>query len=239
VASKAVGWGPSAKDPATTTLRKAFPGKGDPIDINLSPKEKAAVGSIAIGTTTKKGERNERPSVFAPAPADVFSSSPKNIFRAASPKKAETEDSFKEETKSSVVLRREGKEVEIPLEKLVEAVIKQESSGNPKAVSNKGARGLMQLMPETARYVAGKLGEKYRPDDVAQNVRIGTKYLSMLKEMFNNDAELVLTAYHSGEGRVRDLLKKHKGKSLSDIRASLGPAGREYADSVIKRIKHG
>ena len=80
---------------------------------------------------------------------------------------------------------------------LLHAVISVESGYNPAAVSPKGARGLMQLMPGTAsRYgVANAL-------DPEQNIRGGAKYLSDLMKMFNSDKQLVLAAYNAGENAV-------------------------------------
>lgn len=80
----------------------------------------------------------------------------------------------------------------------VHAVIRAESNGNAKAVSQKGAQGLMQLMPETA----SKLGVKdaFDPTD---NVSAGTRYLRELLARYNNDPLRALAAYNTGAGRVQ------------------------------------
>jgi soluble lytic murein transglycosylase-like protein len=80
---------------------------------------------------------------------------------------------------------------------LLHAIIQVESAYNPKAVSPKGAVGLMQLMPATAK----RLGVKDRTD-AASNVDGGARYLRYLLELFNNNMELALAAYNAGENAV-------------------------------------
>lgn len=89
---------------------------------------------------------------------------------------------------------------------LVKAVIAAESAFQPGAVSPKGARGLMQVMPDTAaRY--GLVGDRQRSAeqkllDPALNLRIGTHYLRDLLARFSNDVALTLAAYNAGEMAV-------------------------------------
>ena len=88
---------------------------------------------------------------------------------------------------------------------LVSAVIYEESRFNPSSNSNKGAVGLMQLVPETAVYISKKLKDKdFNPDkiaDVDQNIRYGTYYLKYLDDKYK-DLDKVLAAYNAGEGNV-------------------------------------
>jgi soluble lytic murein transglycosylase-like protein len=80
---------------------------------------------------------------------------------------------------------------------LIHAVISAESGYNPFARSRKGAAGLMQLMPATAK----RYGVTNRLDP-AQNIRGGSRYLRDLVRMFNNDLHLAVAAYNAGENAV-------------------------------------
>jgi soluble lytic murein transglycosylase-like protein len=83
---------------------------------------------------------------------------------------------------------------------LIAAVIRAESNGLPRAVSRKGARGLMQLMPGTAR----RLGVK-SAFDPRENIRAGAAYLAELAERFGEtNADLILAAYNAGEHAVEE-----------------------------------
>jgi hypothetical protein len=80
---------------------------------------------------------------------------------------------------------------------LVKAIIKSESNFNQKAISKKGARGLMQLMPQTA--LALGVSDCFRPED---NIDGGIRYLSYLIGLYNGDLRLTLAAYNAGEAAV-------------------------------------
>jgi soluble lytic murein transglycosylase-like protein len=103
---------------------------------------------------------------------------------------------------------------------LLLAVISAESGFRAKAVSPKGAQGLMQLMPATAR----RLGVT-DPFDPEQNVRGGARYLNELMRLFNDDLRLALAAYNAGENAV---LKY--GRSIPPY-----PETRQYVTRVMER----
>jgi soluble lytic murein transglycosylase-like protein len=80
---------------------------------------------------------------------------------------------------------------------LIQALIVVESGFNPRAVSKRGAVGLMQLRPETAaRY---GVADRY---DATENIRAGSRYLADLMTLFDSNTELALAAYNAGEGAV-------------------------------------
>ncbi|MEG0874110.1 MAG: lytic transglycosylase domain-containing protein [Clostridiales bacterium] len=93
---------------------------------------------------------------------------------------------------------------------LVYAIMKQESNFEPTAVSQKGALGLMQLMPETAQWCAGKIGIEYKEDKLdkpSYNLKISIWYISYLNSIFKNDTTKVIAAYNGGYGNVLSWVK--------------------------------
>lgn len=103
---------------------------------------------------------------------------------------------------------------------LVFLVIEKESRFHTRAVSPKGAMGLMQLMPGTAR----RLGVR-KPFDAAENIRGGTQYMRELMDMFGGKVDLVLASYNAGEGAV---LKY--GRNVPPYRET-----RDYVKTIGKR----
>lgn len=114
---------------------------------------------------------------------------------------------------------------------LVLGVIQIESRGDAKAVSSKGAIGLMQIMPSTGKWIAAQLGEKWMGKDSLFNgeinIRYGVFYLNRLTREFNNSVTLALAAYFNGPTRIRTKLEKGQPVPLhyagQVLRAAYGP----------------
>ena len=123
----------------------------------------------------------------------------------------------------------------------VSAVIRNESSFQAKVESGAGARGLMQLMPDTAEWIAGKLNvEGYafeRMFDPESNIRFGCWYLNYLSRTFLGDPVSVTAAYHAGQNQVKvwtsDPLRSEDGYSLPLSSLPDGPT-KNYAEKVTR-----
>ena len=103
---------------------------------------------------------------------------------------------------------------------LIRAIIKVESSFNPFAVSKKGAMGLMQLMPETAREM-----QVESPYEARENIMGGSRYLRKLLDMFRGDLRLSLAAYNAGPGKV---LEHGRVPRIAETEAYVEKILREY-----------
>jgi hypothetical protein len=107
---------------------------------------------------------------------------------------------------------------------LIRAVIRAESGYRQDSTSPKGAMGLMQLMPETAR----ELGVK-NPYDPAENIMGGTRYLKSLLDRFGNNRNLALAAYNWGMGNV----EKHPGKLPQETRTYIARVNQYYRETKV------
>lgn len=119
---------------------------------------------------------------------------------------------------------------------LVYAIIKTESGFDPDAVSNVGAKGLMQVMEKTAAEVNEKEGFGYTiPEslyDPEKNIRIGCCYLKKLMDTYS-DAVLAITAYNGGTGNVRKWLKD---ENLSNGEGGLSTIPYKETDNYVKKV---
>lgn len=116
---------------------------------------------------------------------------------------------------------------------MIRAMVWKESAGKKSARSRKGAAGLMQLMPETAKEVATELGIKnFNPDNPEHNIMAGTYYFAKKLKEFNGDPRLALAAYNAGAGAVRKY-----GNKIPPFKET-----QNYVPKILgtfKRIKQG
>ena len=105
---------------------------------------------------------------------------------------------------------------------LVHSMIRAESNYNSEAVSNKGAEGLMQLMPSTARMLG--VSDSFDPE---QNIEAGVKYLKYLKDLYKDD-RLALAAYNAGPGAVA---KYKQVPPYKETQSYVDQVGKRYSDA--------
>lgn len=121
---------------------------------------------------------------------------------------------------------------------LVMAVIRTESKFYPLAESSTGARGLMQLMPETARWVAGRLKIQFRPERLFEpeyNLRLGIWYLAYLIREFNGNLGAALAAYNGGKENVKGWLAGGIWSgNIADLKKIPFPETREFVRQVLR-----
>ena len=119
---------------------------------------------------------------------------------------------------------------------LVQAVIREESKFNEKALSGSGAVGLMQIMPETGTWIAYQLNEEAGDlFEVERNIRYGTWYLAELTFEFGSNKVLALAAYNAGRGTVWDWIEEYAwDKDFDEVDKIPYPETRDYVKRVLR-----
>lgn len=125
---------------------------------------------------------------------------------------------------------------------LVAAVIRTESHWRTGSTSPQGARGLMQVMPETGHWVADRIGlGPIRPEDLydpATNIRVGTWYLAYLVRQFDGKVPAALAAYNGGDGPVRHWLEEGRWSgSAGDLSAIPFPETQAFVRRVLRAYR--
>ena len=122
---------------------------------------------------------------------------------------------------------------------LVAAIIKNESNFKHDAVSKVGAVGLMQIMPETGRWIAEQMGlENYQDSDLYQtrkNIRMGCWYVGELEHEFQHNLVLLMVAYNAGRGQTHEWMQENGWYyNFNDIKSIPYPDTREYGAKVMQ-----
>ena len=118
----------------------------------------------------------------------------------------------------------------------VASVILAESSYDPQAVSSVNAQGLMQLLPSTAEWIAGRLGEEYAEGclfNPETNIRYGCWYLGFLMQRYHGDMRLSSSAYHAGQGNVDKWLQNPE---YSPDGVTLAVIPYDTTDTYVQRV---
>ena len=121
---------------------------------------------------------------------------------------------------------------------LVAAIIKNESNFNHKAVSKAGAVGLMQIMPETGRWIAEQMGLSDYQDGqlytTRTNIRMGCWYVGELEHEFKGNLTLLMIAYNAGRGQTKKWMKQQGWDyNFGDVQAIPFADTREYVTKVL------
>lgn len=116
---------------------------------------------------------------------------------------------------------------------LIWAIIHAESRFNPQAVSISDARGLMQFIPSTGRWIAEKLNIEFSPFNPAANIRMGAWYINHLLEVFDGNVAFAIAAYNGGQGNVR----RWTGRGgFSDMDEFIEMIPRDETRTFVKRV---
>lgn len=125
---------------------------------------------------------------------------------------------------------------------LVFAIIKAESNFNPKAVSRKSAKGLMQITDKTGAWGAEKTKiENFDTDDLYDpeiNINIGCWYLSNLMKEFNGNIDLVIAAYNGGSGNVNEWIKNSANNSDGNMLPKIPFKETREFQKKVKKFYH-
>lgn len=125
---------------------------------------------------------------------------------------------------------------------LVFAIIRAESKYQTAAQSSVGARGLMQIMPDTAAWISSQMGlANFNPDDLHDpqiNIRLGCWYIADLSKEFDGRIPIIVAAYNAGEGKVKEwVVKDQWDGSARNLDRIPFPETREYVHNVLKNYQ--
>ena len=166
------------------------------IGVPMKMVHDAQSGKAARGAAGQNRAPGESPTPELPAVQGIANDlkAAQSIVQVAD---AVKEHFFRTEVPFGSIIYSEAKKNDLPPE-LVAAVVNTESKFKPTARSQRGAVGLMQLVPRTGKWMGAR-----NLADPTQNIQAGTKYLRYLSDRFDGDQQKIIAAYNAGEGNVR------------------------------------
>lgn len=164
-----------------------------PVD-NVISNDLAAAKSIASQVAGGMAAVTEGVQAAAKAPLATVAEAPKTLTLVSDQMR---EQFFHTQVPFGSIIYKEAKKNNVRPE-LVAAMIQQESRFKPTARSHRGAMGLMQLVPKTAKWMGAT-----NPMNPAQNIAAGAKYLKYLNDRFDGNEQHIIAAYNAGEGYVK------------------------------------
>lgn len=164
-----------------------------PVD-NVISNDLAAAKSIASQVAGGMAAVTEGVQAAAKAPLATVAEAPKTLTLVSDQMR---EQFFHTQVPFGSIIYKEAKKNNVRPE-LVAAMIQQESRFKPTARSHRGAMGLMQLVPKTAKWMGAT-----NPMNPAQNIAAGAKYLKYLNDRFDGNEQHIIAAYNAGEGNVK------------------------------------
>lgn len=180
---------------------------------------KQVAGGVEAATSSPLSAIAEAPQMLATTAVEV-AKAPRLITDAVK------EQFFKKEVPFGSIIYHEARKHDLPPE-LVAAVVQAESRFKPTARSPVGARGLMQLMPATGKWMGAR-----DLNNPAQNIQAGTKYLKYLNERFDGNQENVIAAYNAGEGNVKRFGGVPPFKETRSYVTKVKNYQRDYGDRI-------
>jgi hypothetical protein len=178
--------GTSGKSVATETLDE-----GISSDLDAA---KNIASQVAGGVAGGVAAVSEGVKAAAKSPLETVAEGPKTLALVSDQMR---EQFFKTQVPFGSIIYKEAKKNNVRPE-LMAAMIQQESRFKPTARSHRGAMGLMQLVPKTARWMGAT-----NPMNPAQNIAAGAKYLKYLNDRFDGNEQHIIAAYNAGEGNVK------------------------------------
>ena len=161
-----------------------------------------ATNQVTLPAGRRRSQEKRDPAISTPRPSPLAKAAflvPAPAVKAERPVRKSVRLPRTRETYASMF--REAAERHSLSPALVEAVARVESGFNPRALSHKGARGLMQVIPATGRRFGVRSDKLYDPE---HNIAAGTAYLAWLSKRYAGNLDFIIAAYNAGEGAVDD-----------------------------------